>query len=649
MANGMHRQASGGCDDEHSWAWISPTGEFYEVANHAEWALANRKEETYAEALSTRPYRKSLYNNNERIFSSFLHAAVFDNDAFLKGPPKDLFQLGRVYQIPDDVRRRAEARGLPTLSMGSWALRTRLTPAEERFLASEGVYPEVVDVDRDNAWNRKVMKVWKEKHSDFDLHTRSLAEGILEREGWIKVSNAYGLGGLQEPTPKQWASFFRNVVKCWKAMGIRPPVEKEKLFLSVGSRYEDMTYDAAIDIYCPRDVQDEIFEYLLGGRPSPTFSLRQQARADALFDDYVRRTGIDPRTVSGPVDPSANQGNPAGQAKPQNPMRERKNPMRERKQRERYPTRRASAERVAARYLTAAPLDDYHSMPSRPHPSTRNRLMGSSMRTAYRDPCDPSGQGVAWISPEGRWFVVPDGIGHGTWALHQVVHHNGLFALTGDWRGFVRDQKAVAAIDRVHRGEPGQVTRTRFLSVPMGLRAYRGLMSVLNRHGVEPGTLPPDFDEYKLISDVRNLGRTFDKVTVIDKERENPEWKKWDAARRDLEPGGRTAGVVADATYEWMTDTGWVRVANVWNLSFRRGGAPVRAMDTWCERAVRCIRPGSDVERLSVYLDHGGRVPLVEFVERSCSPAAVSMFWDHLMGGNAVARVATAWLRKVSP
>lgn len=270
------------------------------------------------------------------------------------------------------------------------------------------------------------------------------------------------------------------------------------------------------------------------------------------------------------------------------------------------------------------------------------------MRTAYKDPCNPSGQGVAWISPEGRWFAVPDGIGHGTWALHQVVYRNGLFALTGGWRGFVRDQKAVDAIDRFQRGEPNQVVRTRFLSVPMALRANPRLMGVLNRHGVKPGTLPPDFHEYELMSDVRDLGRTFDRVTVIDKERGNPEWDKWDAARRDLESGRQTAGVVADATREWMTDTGWVRVANVWNLSFRREGAPVRAMDTWCERAVRCIRPGSDVEGLSVYLDHGGRVPLVEFVERSCSPAAVSMFWDHLMGGGAATRVATAWLRKVS-
>ncbi len=67
------------------------------------------------------------------------------------------------------------------------------------------------------------------------------------------------------------------------------------------------------------------------------------------------------------------------------------------------------------------------------------------MRVAHKDPCNPSGQGVAWISPEGRWYAVPDGVGHGTWALHQVVYRNGLFAITGEWRKLVRDPKVGAA------------------------------------------------------------------------------------------------------------------------------------------------------------------------------------------------------------
>lgn len=338
------RLATGGCDDEHSWAWISPAGEFIEVRNHSDWALANRQEQIYAEALSDRSEDQPLgILTNDQIRRSFIRAAVFDDENFRKGPPKDLIQKGQVYKIPDDVRLRAEKRGLPNLSMGTWPLRTRLTSSEEKFLAAEGVYPEIVEVDRDNSWNRKVMRAWENFGVDLSAALGIRASDALKREGWIKVSNAFALGGYREPNAKQWAAFFKNTIKCWKAVGIRPPVEKEKFFLSINSRYEEMTYAEAVDIYCPRDIQDEIFEYLLEGSPSPTLDKRQTARSEVFFDEYVRRTGIDPRTPSlPPKSPEA----PSVLEAPSNPKRDRK-------MRERYPTRRASAERVAARYIEA--------------------------------------------------------------------------------------------------------------------------------------------------------------------------------------------------------------------------------------------------------------------------------------------------------
>jgi hypothetical protein len=152
--------------------------------------------------------------------------------------------------------------------------------------------------------------------------------------------------------------------------------------------------------------------------------------------------------------------------------------------------------------------------------------------------------------------------------------------------------------------------------------------------------LPEGVDEYGLNSDIEGLGSSYQKVVVIDKERPNPEWVLWDAARRDLEPGGQIGGIVSESAYHWMLDSGWVRVANLWNLSFRT--TPTAAMDTWCRMVIQCIRPGADVEKLSVQ-NSIARTPLVDFVEEFCSPSAVSKFWEHLSGGSA-SRVAYRWV-----
>ena len=262
-----------------------------------------------------------------------------------------------------------------------------------------------------------------------------------------------------------------------------------------------------------------------------------------------------------------------------------------------------------------------------------------NLKMALEDPCNSGAQGVAWIDPDGRWFTVPDGIGHGTWALQQVVFRGGLFSITGEWRKFVRDKKAIAAVERCHRGEPARSIRARFLSVPHSLRKDQRLLEALSKHGVAPGVLPEGIDEYDLIFDLDDLGSSYQKVVVVGKERPNPEWALWDAARRDLEPGERLGGIVSESAYLWMLDSGWVRVANLWNLSFHT--APTAAMDTWCEKVLQCIRSGADVERLSVQ-GSTKRTPLVDFVEDSCSPSTVSKFWEHLSGGLA-SRVAAKY------
>ena len=319
----------GSCEGEHSWAWITPEGKFIEVGDHGGWAMKNFPDETYALSRQ-RPPEDFSFTWGSKLFRAFLHMSIYDTDKFAEGPPPELLQRGSVYKIPEIARKQAEARGLPTLSQGTWPLRTKLTPAEERFLENLEVFPEIVPVDQDNRWNRRVRDAWRNSVSSFLLIPRSDANKVLMEAGWVTVANAYALGVQRALKPPQWETFFREVLKCWKASGIRPPVEREVMFLTIAnSSYEKMTYADAIDRYCPRLLQDEIYEYLLEGRPSATSLERYELRRE-----QERERTPDVEIIRAPYVSS-----PEAQA-----------PLREKERKKRYPDR-PSRRRLAQAWL----------------------------------------------------------------------------------------------------------------------------------------------------------------------------------------------------------------------------------------------------------------------------------------------------------
>jgi tRNA nucleotidyltransferase/poly(A) polymerase len=283
VARGKAKTARG-CDVEHSWAWISPSGKLIEVDDHGGWGIENFPQETYAATLQdlSRESRRGHDPLFRKHLPIFLKAVVFDPDNW-DTVPEEALKKGRVYQIPEKTREKAEKLGLPNLSEGSWGLRVRLTPAEEQFLFRENVFPEAVQVSMSNARNERVRSLWKEERSSLENSARHNASEVLYEKGWISASHWADLGGASEPSPKQWESFFQQALSCWKKQGLRPAIGREKLYLAVGRSHEAIPYEDAIERYCPRQLQDEIYEYLLSDSPSRIARGKASARRVATL------------------------------------------------------------------------------------------------------------------------------------------------------------------------------------------------------------------------------------------------------------------------------------------------------------------------------------------------------------------------------
>lgn len=274
------------CESEHSWAWISPSGDFIPVDDHSEYALTKASVEGILKVLP------------EKVFSVPPHKALVWGEYALNhyrqtgGYPEDPPGLltGYVWSIPADVQRLAEKKRLPTLSKGSWGLKQPLTRQEEAFLSVLGVFPEKTKITPDNAYNRKLHRSWDQSIGEILRGINSAAKSSLLNDGWVGVGNSYSLYHQGGVSPVQFESFFREVLECWKKKGIRPDPLKERLILTTDTTHRTISYDEALSRNASRRLQDEFFEYFLEGkRNTPTFEERFETWRDrdwnALRDD----------------------------------------------------------------------------------------------------------------------------------------------------------------------------------------------------------------------------------------------------------------------------------------------------------------------------------------------------------------------------
>ena len=255
----------------------------------------------------------------------------------------------------------------------------------------------------------------------------------------------------------------------------------------------------------------------------------------------------------------------------------------------------------------------------------------SSQKTAATgSPCESNAQGVAWISPEGRWYSIPYGIGHGTWVIDQIVYTMGLFHR--DWRDFVTDPKAVAAMELAfeYQPKPDKVTTVTFVHPKYKMNA--SVQRFLSERGLAPNKpVPPDTDIRSIESEIYDYG--YDGIRFIERRTTDPLAEKQEEMRIALRKDNQLRGKIDDSAYYKLFDLGWIRVANLWNITLGKKTSEA-AGNAWGEYLLECIKPGADVESQVVHIDGWGtlkgKMPVVEAVQSLCSKVVQEKFWSRV-------------------
>lgn len=267
---------------------------------------------------------------------------------------------------------------------------------------------------------------------------------------------------------------------------------------------------------------------------------------------------------------------------------------------------------------------------------------GHIKMAATGEPCAPQAQGVAWISPDGRWYDVPYGIGHGTWVIDQIVYTMGLFHR--DWREYVTVPKAVEAMALAFEYQPKPDKVTTVVLVPPVYKTNASVQRFLSENGLVPNKpIPPDLNIRQVESvisdyeyDTGNKG-----IRLIERRVSDPLEIKQEEMRIALRKDDRLRGAISDSAYDKLFELDWIRVANVWAISLGEKTSEA-AGDTWCEHLLRCISPGVDVEQQVVHIDGWGslkgKMPVVEAVEALCSKPMQEKFWARVNGSRTASQ-----------
>jgi len=248
-------------------------------------------------------------------------------------------------------------------------------------------------------------------------------------------------------------------------------------------------------------------------------------------------------------------------------------------------------------------------------------------------PCAGNSQGVAWISPQGRWYLMPQNVGHGTWVIDQIVYPSGLFHY--NWREYVNDPTAVKAMELAFETPMKEDTINVVVKVPPRNKS-NSVLAFLKSYGLEPNkSTPDDVDLYRIKNEIYDsYDLNIKQIAFVETKKSDPLIKKRAAILDEFNNvNSKLRGSISDSSYNKMFEDGWVRVANVWAITL--GNTVSHAsVDTWCEHLLKCLTPGEDIEQKIVYVDGEGpirgRLPLVNVIEELCSYKMQEKFWTHL-------------------
>ena len=262
---------AGGCYSPHSWAWVSPAGEFIPVPDHGNWAMARLTPQQKAEIHKS----EDVQDLWKRLGFVYPEAV----DALLSGKDRETLKVPGLETEPlnflsPQVAVEAEERNLPTLKKGWWDPRKdRLSAQEEKFLVQmEDLFGEVFTrelSERDSARNLKKKKFWDSSIGELSTMLWSLSKIAFQRDGWLLVSNSNSISWDKFPSQKQFDAFFLEVLRCWKSQKIRPDPQnpKDKFQTSEKDSHEESTYEEALDKFASRKVREAFYEYFLEGPP----------------------------------------------------------------------------------------------------------------------------------------------------------------------------------------------------------------------------------------------------------------------------------------------------------------------------------------------------------------------------------------------
>lgn len=231
-------------ENENSWAWISPSGDFIEVNDHAMYALDSQyrreiiegmlyKDEGYnhpLKLLTPTGWRSQGCDEYVRVSEKYYrlmvdhlislpeHTDYIEHPA--PKPPESRVKSYVSFSLSPAVMKdtEVERRLMPNLSTGTWTSLSRLTRSEERFLEKcddeyvdwreeRVLHTEGVTQSMKNAW---VMLGWYFIH-----HSRGPANEYMREQGWLQATNAFAVSG-RNGTVKQWDVFFTEAVNCYR-------------------------------------------------------------------------------------------------------------------------------------------------------------------------------------------------------------------------------------------------------------------------------------------------------------------------------------------------------------------------------------------------------------------------------------------------
>lgn len=290
---------SGCSETEHSWAWISPSGDFHDIDDHGSWAEWNpqfRKAiiEEWAYEDTDRwggpkdlmspkgwKYQGGGSGKEVRVTPAYFRlmvdqiagASTYDQ-LWAMDAPKDgkvptihtTFTIRPKVFLQIETQRRL--RHLPTLFFGQWTPDTHLTREENKFIFwaedtfGKGKWYETHQervLDRDE---RKHAEAWEMMKWHLVHHGRSVGSHHLLRLGWMQAGNPFNTSVMKGNTA-QWDTFFIEAVKCMK----KDPMEEEfgvdfwkaNDDGSYGGHYDKMTFGEALSKFASRRVSDHLF------------------------------------------------------------------------------------------------------------------------------------------------------------------------------------------------------------------------------------------------------------------------------------------------------------------------------------------------------------------------------------------------------